>query len=192
MVKEEICQEFSDEELVQQSLIDIDYFLCLYERYEERLLRYIQRITKVSKEQAQDILQEAFIKIWQNLHGFDPKLKLSSWIYRIVHNETISSWRRKKSFGKDQKVVLSENLPSELEGEFSAAMEINRKEIRVHKILNLLPITYRTILLLKYFEGMSYQEISDVLRIPEGTVAAQLNRAKIRFSKLASENKVPF
>ena len=170
----------------------MNYFLCLYERYEDRLLRYIQSITRVSHEQAQDILQEAFIKIWQNLHGFDPKLKLSSWIYRIVHNETISNWRKRNSYGKDQKVVLSENLRSELEEEFYAALEINKKEIRVHKILDLLPITYRTILLLKYFEGMTYQEISDVLRIPEGTVAVQLNRAKKRFSKLASEQKVAF
>ncbi len=192
IIKEEICIKLSDEELVRRSLVDMDYFLCLYERYEKRMLRYIQRISHVSAEQAQDILQEAFIKIWQNLHGFDQKLKLSSWIYRIVHNETISFWRKKKSFGKDQRVALSEHLIKESMEEFSLALEFDQKEVEVHKILEQLPIGYKTILLLKYFEGMSYQEISDVLKIPEGTVATQLNRAKKRFSELAAENKVAF
>lgn len=190
--REEICQKSQDEELVERALADVHYFECLYERYEERLLNYIQRITQTSPEQAHDILQEAFIKIWQNLNGFDRRLKLSSWIYRIVHNETISYWRKKKSYGQDRKVKLTDNLTFQTTEEFFNAMELDEKDHQVHTILELLPLKYKTILLLKFFEGMSYQEISDILRIPEGTVATQINRAKKRFSELAQEKHVSF
>ena len=94
IVAEEICKQLSDREIVEKSLADIDYFSCLYDRYESRLFRYIKRIALVNDEQAHDILQEAFIKIWRNLNEFDQSLKLSSWIYRIVHNETVSCWRK--------------------------------------------------------------------------------------------------
>ena len=70
MIDRSICNELTDEQLVSYSLDQMDYFICIYDRYEQRLLRYIKRITKVSSEQAEDILQDAFIKIWQNLKGF--------------------------------------------------------------------------------------------------------------------------
>lgn len=192
VIIKEKCDELSDKEIVSQSLDDMDYFLCLYERYESRLLRYVKRSIMVSDEQAKDILQEAFIKIWQNLHGFNQGIKLSSWIYRIVHNEAISYWRKKKSFGKDQKVKLNENLISDLPNEFDTEDDLELKELQTHEVLKLLPLKYKTILILKFIEGMSYQEISDVLKIPEGTVATRINRAKKRFVKIASDQHISF
>ena len=78
-----------DEQLVQLSLNNQDYFYYLMKRYEIKLLRYIKRLTTVSPEEAKDIIQEIFIKVYRNLNGFNPKLKFSSWIYRIAHNEII-------------------------------------------------------------------------------------------------------
>ena len=132
----------------------------------------------VGDEQAKDILQEAFIKIWENLNDFNQSMKLSSWIYRIVHNETISYWRRNKSYGKDRKVKLDNII---IENQLNDS-EINedkvKKELLAHEVLGLLPLKYKTVLILKYIEGKGYREISDVLKIPEGTVATRLNRAK--------------
>lgn len=192
VVNENICDKLSDEQLVSYSLADIDYFLCIYERYENRLLRYIQHITKVSPEQAEDILQDAFIKIWQNLRGFDPRLKLQSWIYRIVHNETISYWRKAHSNNSIKKVKFDEKILQERPIANSFFEDLEEKEKQLNDIMKLLPVSYRTVLLLKYIEGMSYQEISDVLKIPEGTVATRINRAKKRFSKLASDKHINF
>lgn len=188
----EICHELSDREIVSHSLVDTDYFICLYERYEPRLLRYVQRITMAGEEQAKDILQEAFIKIWQNLHGFNPNMKLSSWIYRIVHNETISYWRNNKSYGKDRKVKLDDNLLTDTIDDIESEDDTAKNEFLTHEVLDLLPIQYKTILILKFIEDMSYQEISDVLKIPEGTVATRINRAKKRFVKMASDNHISF
>lgn len=192
IVKKEICDQLSDNEIVKRSLNDIDYFLCLYERYELRLLRYIRRISMVSDEQAKDILQEAFIKIWQNLNAFNQSMKLSSWIYRIVHNETISYWRRSKSYGKDRKVKLDNVIIENQLDDSEINEDKDKKEFLTHEVLGLLPLKYKTILILKYIEGKGYQEISDVLKIPEGTVATRLNRAKKKFIELASEKHISF
>lgn len=192
IVTEQICEQLSDNEIVKNSLSNIDYFICLYSRYEKRLLHYIKRISRVSNEQAEDILQDSFIKIWQNLHDFDQSMKLSSWIYRIVHNETISYWRSEKSYGKDQNVKLDENLYKNTLYDLDRKEDIEQKEFFAHEVLDLLPIKYKTVLILKFIEGMGYHEISDVLKISEGTVASRINRAKKRFIKAASEKHISF
>lgn len=191
-VKKKICDQLSDNQIVIQSLADIDYFLCLYDRYAPRLLRYIKRISMVGDEQAMDILQDAFIKIWQNLNDFNQSMKLSSWIYRIVHNETISHWRRNKSYGKDRKVKLNNISIGNPLDDSETNEDKEKKEFLTHEVLELLPLNYKTVLVLKFIEGMSYQEISDVLKIPEGTVAIRINRAKKRFVKMASDKNISF
>ena len=192
IVTEQICDQLSDNEIVKNSLANIDYFICLYNRYEKRLLHYIKRISRVSNEQAEDILQDSFIKIWKNLHDFDQSMKLSSWIYRIVHNETISYWRSEKAYGKDENVKLDENLYKNTLYNFEEKEDMEQKEFYAHEVLDLLPLKYKTILILKFIEGMGYHEISDVLKISKGTVASRINRAKKRFIKAASENQISF
>ena len=156
-------------------------------RYELKLLRYIKRISFSTREESEDILQEAFIKIWRNLHDFDQSLKLSSWIYRIVHNETISFWRKKTSFGKNQEVDLPEELFSVEEEAFFEINEEQGNVEKINEILQKLPLKYREVLVLKFLEMMSYEEISDVLKIPEGTVATRINRAKKAFSQYGTK-----
>ena len=191
-ITKDICEKLSDNVIVKMSLTDIDYFLCLYNRYEIKLLRYIKRISGASDEQAKDILQESFIKIWQNLNNFNQRLKLSSWIYRIVHNETISCWRNNMSFGKDHQVQLDDNFIDNFFLDLELDEYKHQNEIHTHLILEQLPIKYKTVLVLRYMEEMSYNEISNVLKIPEGTVAARINRAKSNFIKIASINQFSF
>lgn len=192
IVTEQICEKLSDNEIVQKSLVNMEYFNFLYDRYEKRLLRYIKRISSVSNEEAEDILQNSFIKIWQNLNEFDQSMSFSSWIYRIVHNETVSNWRNEKHYGKSKKVKFEENLFKHTLNEFDKKEDVEKKEFYAHEVLDLLPLKYKSVLILKFIEGMRYQEISDVLKISEGTVATRINRAKKRFIKEASENHISF
>lgn len=182
-----ICDGLSDLEIVRKSLEMMDYFSCLYERYEDKLMRYIRRVAFASEEEAADILQDSFINIWKNLNAFDQSLPLSSWIYRIVHNEAVSFLRRKKSHGQDRNMpwddALYARLPDENSGDESAELEYRDKLTR--QVLEQLPEPYREILVLKFLENMGYEEISDILRIPEGTVATRINRAKKHFRSLA-------
>jgi RNA polymerase sigma-70 factor (ECF subfamily) len=189
-----VCDQYSDRELIRESLRDIDLFSCIYDRYEERLLRYVERMGIMSHEEARDILQEVFVKVWKNLHAVDPKMKFSSWLYRITHNQTISCLRKKKSFGKDRKDTLDDNrLPSQADEDPEELEEqMQRQEAEIHQILNQLPLKYKEVLVLRFFENMSYEAISDVLKIPEGTVATRINRAKKQFQKNAAGHHLTY
>lgn len=191
-VKKEICSSLSDHEIVQRSLEDIDYFGCIYERYGAKLLTYIKRISYTADEQAEDILQDSFIKIWKNLNDYDQSLKLSSWLYRIVHNETISYIRGKTAFGKNNVIQLDEHIIADLHDGIN--IETDREEAfsLTNKVLNEIPAKYKQYLVLRYFEKLSYEEISDILKVPEGTVATRINRAKKLFKKTAEKEHISF
>jgi RNA polymerase sigma-70 factor (ECF subfamily) len=187
--KTELCDGLSDREVVLSSFNDIAYFACLVIRYETRLLQYIQKISQSSQEEAEDILQDGFIKIWKNIKAYDTSLTLENWIFRIIHNETISYWRKKTSFAKDHVVDIDNEkiqflLPTDEVYDFE---KDNGYKI-IEEILPLLKPEYREVLVLKFFENKSYEEISDILKIPEGTVATRINRAKKSFRDL-SEGK---
>jgi RNA polymerase sigma-70 factor (ECF subfamily) len=185
--KTERCHGLADQEMIRLSLDDMEYFACLVLKYEIRLLGYIKKISQSNHDEAEDILQEAFIKMWKNLHGYDHRLTLESWIFRIVHNETISFWRKKTSYSKDNVVSIDDDRIKTL----LTTEDINHDDEDsisrlIEDILPLLKLEYREVLALKFLEDKSYEEISDILKIPEGTVATRINRAKKSFRELAS------
>ena len=185
--KTEHCNGLADREIIRLSLDDMEYFACLVLKYEIRLLGYIKKISQSNHDEAEDILQEAFIKIWKNLHGYDHRLTLESWIFRIVHNETISFWRKKTSYSKDKVVSIDDDQIKTL----LTTEDINHDDEDsisrlIEDILPLLKLEYREVLVLKFLENKSYEEISDILKIPEGTIATRINRAKKSFRDLAS------
>ena len=173
------CINKTDEQIVVLTLENQDYYLCLMKRYEDKLLNYILKISNISREDAEDILQEVFIKTYQNLNDFDLNFKFSNWIYSIAHNATISSFRKKKV--RPQTVSwedkdLNNILESTLEAENTSLQKLTYKQIL--KIINQLPLKYKDVLILKFIEGKDYREISDILHKPMGTVATLINRAK--------------
>lgn len=179
------CKSFTDKEIIKLSLNDLDLFRCLFERYESRLKIYIKRISGFDHEEIEDVLQNAFVKIWKNLNAYDESVEVSGFIYNIVHNETISLWRKlnsarklKESYSKSY--ISAEELANEETYEFNK--EINR-------ILNMMPEKYKEVIILRFFENMDYEEISYILKIPEGTVATRINRAKLYFAKIADKTK---
>ena len=183
----------SDKELVRAALKNVDDFSWLMKRYEKPLLRYIHRATNASREDAEDILQDIFIKVYRSLNAFDQKLSFSSWIYRIAHNEIINQHKRRvrsRTISLDSESTGGETIQDELSNNESIQDDYIAKENseRVRKALGKLSIKYREVLVLRYFEDKDYQEISDILRKPPGTVAVLLNRAKAKFKKLAERH----
>jgi RNA polymerase sigma-70 factor, ECF subfamily len=175
----------TDEELVALTFEDIGHFECLVDRYTKPLLRYIRRITNVSDDDAKDILQDTFIKVYKNLNGFDTSLKFSSWIYRITHNQVVSVHRRLKARPEGNLVDIEDTVLDTISSEVDILEDIDRKYLQeyVAKALGTLDERYREVLVLRFFEEKGYREISDILRIPEGTVATHINRAKQQLSK---------
>lgn len=192
LIKKEICNKLTDKEIIKKSLEDLNYFACLYERYEQKLMRYIKKISLANQEEASDILQNAFIKIWKNLYSYDSSLKLSTWLYRIVHNETISFCRKKRSFGKNNELDVDDMRFENLTDEQDTGINEEELFFLTHKVLDQLALKYREVLILKFMEKMSYEEISDVLKIPEGTVATRINRAKKMFITIADKENISF
>jgi len=160
-------------------------FAFLIERYNSKLLRYIKRITNVSLEEAEDILQDSFINTYINLNDFDRDLKFSSWIYRITRNQVINNFRKNKIRPQGNYIDIEndflENIAAELEIEKNIDLGILGKN--VNEILSQVEEKYREVLVLKFLEDKDYKEISDILKKPMGTIATLINRGKKQFKQ---------
>lgn len=189
MPNDEAPLNISDEKLVDLTLKDQKHYAELISRYRYRLLRYIQKITNVTEEDAEDLLQETFIKAYYNLNSFDPDLKFSSWIYRIAHNQVISNFRKLKARPQGHAIQIDEKmvrtLASSLDTKRGADLHYLAENIGL--VLSSMDIKYREILILKFLEEKEYKEISDILKKPMGTVATLINRAKKQFKKEAAK-----
>jgi len=190
MEKFEDYAKKTDIELVNQSLKNRDCFVYLIKRYEQKLFRYITRISGLRKEDAEDVLQGVFIKVYQNLNDFDPDLKFSSWIYRITHNQTISNHRKLRT--RPQEIFVEDDLLNNFASELD--LEKNADDVKLKKIvggvLTILDEKYREILVLRFMEDQSYQEMADILKKPIGTIATLVNRAKKQFKEEIKKNKL--
>ena len=190
------CWNKNDKDIVKiVSSWDIDAFYCIVEKYEWKLLKYILRITNIDLEEAENLLQEVFLKVYKNINEFNYSLSFSSWIYRIAHNITIDYYRRNKDKREINLQTDDEdyvNLIELLESDINIENEYKNKELIVHimNILCLLDTKYREILILKFLEEKNYSEISDILKIPEWTVATLINRWKKQFKIKAEENNL--
>ena len=185
------CGKKQDGELVALSINDSQYFYCLMKRYEDKLTNYVRRISYLTDDDIADIVQESFIKAYQHLNDCDCDLKFSSWLYRIVHNQTINFMKKHK-----QSIKMDVENDDEFVDWLVADTNIEKETIRRHfneniqSILQKLRPDYKEVLVLRFFEDKDYTEISDILRKPMGTVATLLSRAKIQFKILyEKENK---
>ncbi|MFA5052328.1 MAG: RNA polymerase sigma factor [Patescibacteria group bacterium] len=177
------CLAKTDEELVELTLENQDYFLYLMQRYEKKLLRYVNRTFSTRQEDAEDIVQESFINAYRYLNNFDQKLKFSSWLYRITHNAAVSNFRKAKARPQVISSEDNEEILNKIASGHDLLEEINDTLTaeQVHDVLGHLDPKYREVLVLRYLEDREYQEISDILKKPIGTVGTLLNRAKKQF-----------
>ncbi|MDB4992034.1 MAG: sigW [Parcubacteria group bacterium] len=168
----------SDETLVSRVQAgESDAFGALIERYEGKLLRYGRKFVS-DQEDIRDLVQDAFIRAYQNIQSFDTSLRFSPWMYRIAHNVFVNRLKQQKRFPLtyiDFDLFVSHPVyedPTERERE--------QEEMRVliEQFLQELSPKYREVLVLNYLENMAYKDIADVLSVPIGTVGIRLRRAK--------------
>lgn len=172
----------SDEALIEQVYQNQELYGEVVKRYQARLERYVLRLGS-DKEQAQDIVQDTFIKAFKNLKGFNTKLKFSSWIYRIAHNEAINLFKKESKYQKFSfSDWLSEVLPSSSNVEEEVGEKLDLEALK--KQINKLDLKYKEVLILYYLEDKKYKEISSILKIPTSTVGIRLKRAKKQFKEI--------
>ena len=169
----------TDEILAERLRTDTQFLGEIIERYETKLTLFIRRKSSASIDDAKDILQNVFIKVYKNINDFDTTLTFSSWIYRITRNEMIDWYRkekRKPHVSLEGSEMMLETIASESNVAESVAKAHSAEDIKA--LIETLPDKYREIVLLRYFEDKSYDEIADILTLPPGTVAVRLNRVK--------------
>lgn len=173
----------TDEEIA--SLIkqgDEKAFGIVMDRYSQKLLRYGRKFLS-NPDNIEDIVQDVFIKVYQNIKSFDNDKKFSPWIYRIAHNSFVNHIRDN---AKEPLLFFDfDSIVNHPIYEDTAVDEKENEKIRVlleRGIEKLTPV-YREVVTLHYFEYMSYQEIADVLHVPIGTVGIRLRRAREILSK---------
>lgn len=182
----------TDEQLVVAALENEDAFAVLVDRYEPKLRRYICRLSTFDTEEVDEVLQDTFVAIWKNLRGFDGRVKFSSWAYRITHNQTISLFRKFKARGHDRQVELTEELFVPTGDDLTGTIDAQFDSKAVAMVLRAMPEKYREILILRFFEDMSYEEISDVLHKSVGTVSTLVSRSKKSFGATATRLQLTF
>jgi len=156
---------------VQQG--DTVAFSNLVERYRDRLMNVIGRMP-ISREEAEDIVQETFVRVYQHRDSFDFKHCFSTWLYTIALNLARNELRKKKRYkfvdifdlqNKEVEVAVDAKIPSNLGPAIESAVAS-------------LPEKYKTAFLLRDIDEVSYEEIARILSVPLGTVKSRVNRAR--------------
>lgn len=171
--------ELTDNQLVELAKKNPDSFGELVARYQDRLFRYVRRISYFGEEDTQDIIQEVFIKIYLSLNIFDDDLKFSTWAYQITRNATIDAIRKKHSRPKTvclEATDVAKLLRADENVQFDLETQDDMEKMK--KIIDDLPYKYREVMILRFLEDKSYEEIMDIIQKPKGTVAALLSRGK--------------
>src|SRR3989344_8406967 len=165
--------KLTDEEIVEKVRSnDRDLYAVIIERYKNKLLRYAANLV-YDNDKASHIVQDSLVKAYINLNGFNTKKKFSSWIYRIVHNESLNALKKYQ-----KEVPLLDDFDFESDQDIAKEFEEKETALYVSKCLYSIPLIYSEPLSLYYLDDKSYEEISDILRIPMGTVAIRMSRAK--------------
>lgn len=169
---------------------DAEQFGELVERYQGKLMRYARKFLS-DTDDAQDIVQDVFVKAYENIQSFDASRRFSPWIYRIAHNEFVNALKKRASrrtvFTFDMDTLLPNLRAAETAD--SATLEKDlRRMLETH--LDTLDTKYREPLILYYLEEMDYQEISDILQIPVSTVGVRLARARAQLQKIAVKQEL--
>ena len=173
-------------------------FKLLVERYQRKVYAVAFGMVK-DREEARDVAQEAFVKVYKYLEHFKGDASFYTWLYRITVNICIDSLRKKGSGRGDEHVEFDESLKMDTSeaniGALGSRLGTNpqksalRKELaeQINTALQQIPEAHRQILLLREVEGMSYEELARTLKIPKGTVMSRLFHARLKMQKILNE-----
>jgi RNA polymerase sigma-70 factor (ECF subfamily) len=169
-----------------------DAFREIVSRFERSMFGLVLRMVR-DRPTAEDLVQEAFVKAYRGLGGYDPRRKLSSWLFKIAHNTAIDHLRRSEldtvpidagdPEATDYHAILSD---PDAASPFDRALRSDLGEALEAAVERLRP-EYREVIVLRHQEGMAYEEIADVAGLPLGTVKTYIHRARKELAALLSE-----
>lgn len=160
-------------------------FKILLEKYQEKIYWHVRRFV-LDHDDANDLVQDVFIKVWKNLAKFRADAQLYTWIYRIASNESITFLNKKKkhlniSIDDEGSDFLSETLTA------SSYFNGDKAQLKLQRALLTLPDKQRLVFNMKYFEDLKYDEISDILGTSVGALKASYHLAVKKIENYFSE-----
>ncbi|TVR14974.1 MAG: sigma-70 family RNA polymerase sigma factor [Balneolaceae bacterium] len=201
-VDQDVRQNASQSSLEDDKLVsaavkgDQNAFRALMDKYKKPLYFHVLKMVK-NHEQVEDLVQEAFMKAFGNLQSYNTSYAFSTWLYRITTNHTIDYLRKRKLDTTSIHNPYKTN-DGEVEIQISDTIETDRtiihkerKQIIHHAIQNL-PEKYREVIEMRHLDELSYQEISEHLDLPLGTVKAHIFRAREMLYKALKDQKDRF
>ena len=148
---------------------------ALYETYRDRVWNLVA-YSVADYHHAQDVLQTVFLRVFRGLERFQMKSSLGTWIYRIAYNECQEHHRRHRTPHVPLEAILGTESEKDERPHAEDQSRHKERQLIVQRALMQLSLKLRVVIVLKYVEGLSYQEISRVLGCAPGTVASRLNR----------------
>ncbi len=182
---------YTDEELIARFQDgDEQAYVELVNRYRDRLMSFIFRFVN-DMEKAEDIVQDTLMKLYTHRHFYRNIAKFSTWIYTIAGNLAKTELRRKKRhkvtrlshMGTEEREY---QLPS-VEPETGETAQGHFAEKEIQKAIQELPLHFRTVVILRDIQELSYEEISKIVDVPLGTVKSRINRARLQLQQALKE-----
>jgi len=177
-------EKLTDEEIVAAVLGgDMDLYGEIVGRYRGRLVNYLYRLLR-NLDDAHDLAQEVFVKVYQALDRFDPRYKFSTWLFRVGQNAAIDKIRKRRlklvsmhrpadEAGGERNWEFASNDPTP----YGDLRNVERGEA-IQKVVAALPWEYRELIVMRHFGELSYEEISTLKEMPLGTVKNKLFRGR--------------
>ena len=173
------ASQADDNELVKRVCMgETQLFRLLIERHQQHIFNLCYRMLR-QFEEADDATQDTFLKAYRSLKQFRGDARLKTWLCRIARNECLNRLRHENMASLDQQLTtdysfqIADSTPSPLE-----LIEQQETQSIVHEAINKLPHQYRLVITLFHLNGLSYEEISQVMEIPMGTVKTHIFRAR--------------
>ena len=177
-----VCEpsEQDDTQLVKASRHgDQDAFALLVQRHQRRVFNMVLRMLQ-DYEEASEITQEAFFAAWQGLPSFRGEARFATWLYRIAYNCALKQLERRKRERSLQAAMEAEQILEEVNKQKQAEdmLELRARQAMVREQMEKLPARYRSVLILRHLQEMTYEEMADILSMPIGTIKSHLFRAR--------------
>lgn len=167
---------------------DLTAFDILFSKYYKPIYYFVYKMI-YSAEIAEDITQDTFVKVYKNMARVDENLRLSPWIYKIAYNTFIDYKRKHKISFELLDNIHYENTSQDMQNENNPEESILNKELRdkINRAFGKLSARYRTALILRDYNKLSYKEVADVLELSEAAVKSLIHRARLEFQKIFKE-----
>ena len=176
--------DYTDEELIKNFQEgDEEAFDLIVHRYKDQLLNFAFRFLG-NTEEAEDVVQETFLRLYRNKHAYRRIAKFSTWIYTIASNLAKTELRKRKrrklvsisDLGYDEKEFEIEDEAANTEAHTDTVLH----DKVIQKAINELPPRFREVIILRDIQELSYEEVGKILKIPLGTVKSRVNRARLK------------